>query len=392
MENQQLLLEYHWLCDYGCGRIAKFTFKNGKHCCESAMSKCPATRKRLRETTKENSAKWHANGETCRHHQNKRKSRDWIDNHGKCDNPGCTNFNDGTYGSGRFCSEQCAYQFAYYGKRKKGQKTAKQLAHLKKIQDLRRKTTEWKCKDCGKVFTTRKKLRCHLRRVHNQLQASKDSLGRFECPYCHLIWSTKQKLGGHLANCKLHPNKALHDEGHKKAGQKYAERYANFEITPSFLGKHHSKETKEKISKATTINIVNGGHEYGRVKTKYYKAEVIDGNSFLVQGTWELNVAKRLYDTGIPWENKTRLEYQTDIIRHYRPDMTLIDRPNTYIEVKGYFSDQDREKMKAVLLSNPQATIYFIHANDYHDFISGKIGLESRLIMTLDNIDDWSEK
>lgn len=98
---------------------------------------------------------------------------------------------------------------------------------------------------------------------------------------------------------------------------------------------------------------MNGGHTYGRIKTKYYKVETIDGNSFLVQGTWELNVAKRLHELEIPWENKTRLKYKTDIIRHYRPDMTLIDRPNTYIEVKGFFSDQDREKMKAVLLSNP---------------------------------------
>lgn len=391
MESQQLLLEHHQLCDYGCGRIAKFTFKNGKHCCESAMSKCPATRKRLKETAQENIAKWHANGETCRHHQNKRKSKEWIDNHGKCDNPGCTNFNDGTYGSGRFCSEHCACQFAYYGKRK-GKKTKKQLAHLKKIHQKRKKVNGWKCKVCEKEFGTKARLNHHLQRVHGVKQTIKLETGSFKCPYCDSTWPTKQKLGGHLANCKLHPNKALHDKGHKKAGQKYAERYASFEITPSFLGKHHSKETKEKISKATTINIVNGGHEYGRVKTKYYKAEVIDGNSFLVQGTWELNVAKRLHELEIPWENKTRLKYQTDIIRHYRPDMTLIDRPNTYIEVKGYFSDQDREKMKAVLLSNPQATIYFIHANDYHDFISGKIGLESRLIMTLGNIDDWPEK
>ena len=393
MESQQLLLEYHQLCDYGCGRIARFTFKNGKHCCESAMSKCPATRKRLRETSKENIAKWHANDETCRHHQNKRKSRDWIDNHGKCDNPGCTNFNDGTYGSGRFCSERCAYQFAYYGKRKKGQKTAKQIAHLKKMHELRKRpTTIWKCKVCEQEFKTRNELNHHLIKVHHLKHASKDEFGRFECPYCHSMWSTRQKLGGHLSNCKLHPNKSIHDHGHKKAGQKYSERYANFEIAPSFLGRHHSKETKEKISKATTTRILNGGHAYGRIKTKYYKAEVVDGNSFLVQGTWELNVAKRLYALGISWENKTRLKYQTNITRHYRPDMTLKDRPNTYIEVKGFFSNQDREKMKAVLLSNPQATIYFIHANDYHDFISGKIGLESRLIMTLDNIDNWPKK
>lgn len=98
---------------------------------------------------------------------------------------------------------------------------------------------------------------------------------------------------------------------------------------------------------------MTSNHNGNIVRTHHYQAKTCDGNSFLVQGTWELNVAKRLHELEIPWENKTRLKYQTDIIRHYRPDMTLIGRPNTYIEVKGYFSDQDREKMKAVLLSNP---------------------------------------
>lgn len=32
------------LCDYGCGRVAKFVLKNGKHCCEPLYNKCPAVR------------------------------------------------------------------------------------------------------------------------------------------------------------------------------------------------------------------------------------------------------------------------------------------------------------------------------------------------------------
>ena len=70
--------------------------------------------------------------------------------------------------------------------------------------------------------------------------------------------------------------------------------------------------------------------------------------------------------------------------------MSLLD--GTYIEVKGIFFDKDREKMKCVLRSNPGIKIYFIHAQDYHDFIAGKIDLEERLLLTLDNIDSWSKK
>ena len=105
------------LCDYGCGLEAHYVFKNGKHCCSDSSAKCPNVKKKLSNSVKKNIANWHAHGQTIRHHdsqiKNKRNRNIYkIDNHGKCDNPGCTNFNDGSYGSGRFCSEHCAYAYA----------------------------------------------------------------------------------------------------------------------------------------------------------------------------------------------------------------------------------------------------------------------------------------
>lgn len=38
----------------------------------------------------------------------------------------------------------------------------------------------------------------------------------------------------------------------------------------------------------------------------------------------------------------------------------------------------------AAIMASP-----FIHAQDYRDFIVGKIGLEDHLLLTLDNIDTW---
>jgi len=37
------------LCEYGCGREAKHRFKNGKWCCETNQSKCPETRKKIKQ-------------------------------------------------------------------------------------------------------------------------------------------------------------------------------------------------------------------------------------------------------------------------------------------------------------------------------------------------------
>ncbi len=45
-ENQRIL------CEYGCGKIATFTFQNGKECCSDNFAKCPGIRKRMSESHK----------------------------------------------------------------------------------------------------------------------------------------------------------------------------------------------------------------------------------------------------------------------------------------------------------------------------------------------------
>lgn len=40
------------LCEYNCGREAKYTLKNGKHCCESSSNKCPAIKAKNSEGVK----------------------------------------------------------------------------------------------------------------------------------------------------------------------------------------------------------------------------------------------------------------------------------------------------------------------------------------------------
>lgn len=40
MMSENIFNEKH-ICDYGCGREAKYQFKNGKWCCEDYHNKCP---------------------------------------------------------------------------------------------------------------------------------------------------------------------------------------------------------------------------------------------------------------------------------------------------------------------------------------------------------------
>lgn len=33
-------------CDYGCGNIANYVLRNGKHCCSETYQKCPGLRRK----------------------------------------------------------------------------------------------------------------------------------------------------------------------------------------------------------------------------------------------------------------------------------------------------------------------------------------------------------
>jgi hypothetical protein len=108
----------------------------------------------------------------------------------------------------------------------------------------------------------------------------------------------------------------------------------------------HSEETKEKISKALSLN--NKG---GRCKWYFY-------NGQWLQGTWELTYAKYLDLKNIKWkklgigDKDHSFEWEDiDGKHHYTPDFYLEEK-SQYIEVKGYWWGNDKEKMRQVLSQN----------------------------------------
>lgn len=64
-----------------------------------------------------------------------------------------------------------------------------------------------------------------------------------------------------------------------------------------------------------------------------------------VQGEWEKNVAEWLNKNGIKWDRK-RICY--DGIHHYTPDFWIPDL-GFYIEVKGWLSNRDINKMNRII-------------------------------------------
>lgn len=87
-----------------------------------------------------------------------------------------------------------------------------------------------KCEICNKNFI--KKHVCSIKKI----KPSKN----YECYFCNKKFENGQSFGGHLTHCYLNPNSS---ETHKKTSN-------------SNKGKHHSIETKEKLS-ATKIRFLN---------------------------------------------------------------------------------------------------------------------------------------
>ena len=83
--------------------------------------------------------------------------------------------------------------------------------------------------------------------------------------------------------------------------------------------------------------------------------ETLDGRKVSMDSTWEAALARKLDDLKIRWvrDRSLRLGYLTRGRRKrvYIPDFYLPDH-DLYIEVKGYWTDAARHKMKSVLERN----------------------------------------
>jgi predicted nuclease of restriction endonuclease-like RecB superfamily len=82
----------------------------------------------------------------------------------------------------------------------------------------------------------------------------------------------------------------------------------------------------------------------------------VEGTIVSMDSTWEVACASRLDELGIKWErdHSIKLGYVTrgKRKRNYIPDFYLPEY-DVYIEVKGYWTDAARHKMKDVQARNP---------------------------------------
>ena len=99
--------------------------------------------------------------------------------------------------------------------------------------------------------------------------------------------------------------------------------------------------------------------KYKKKKTKLWSKpsvyKTLDGNHVQMDSTWEVIMAMRLDELNIQWERdeSMKLPYlsKSGRKRNYIPDFYLPER-DQYVEIKGYFPDSAKYKMKSVAENN----------------------------------------
>lgn len=129
----------------------------------------------------------------------------------------------------------------------------------------------------------------------------------------------------------------------------------------NLTGRKLSKEHREKLSESAKLN------SNGIIKCRFYKVY----NPYLnkevsVQGTYELKYANYLNENNIKWDRGKYINlkyFHNEINRTYYPDFYLIEC-DEYIETKGYFFENDKIKMNAVIKQNKDKTINILMKED----------------------------
>jgi hypothetical protein len=209
------------------------------------------------------------------------------------------------------------------------------------------------------------------------------------CIFCDREITNKGSLISHQKTCKLNPNRVIRKSNFEIYNQKVKDgiikkpvnqwdktrkKGVDYILTDEIKkkiglkhkGKKISNEQKEKLSLARSKNLEELGVG-GFKNIKWYKVSNINNEKFIVRGTWELKVANILNENKIIWKRKIYISYvdNNGVKKTYTPDFYLPDF-NRYLEIKGYFSDEDKIKLNLVTSQN-KINLIFIRGKNFDD-------------------------
>jgi hypothetical protein len=179
----------------------------------------------------------------------------------------------------------------------------------------------------------------------------------FICKFCNREAKTTNSNIQHKLYCKSNPNKKIKTASMGMSGKKGANQYT--------YGAKMDDETRNKIRESTIrLNVERWGNPQNRIKHSEAMKRAVANNpeaytssnrgrtkqiiykGIKFQGSWELTFFKWCEDKNITCERNTEgFAYEWNGIRTYFPDFYLPSY-DSYVEVKGYKTEQDDAKWK----------------------------------------------
>jgi len=213
---------------------------------------------------------------------------------------------------------------------------------------------KYSCNGCGKEYV-RQGISTHYWLNHgdgdNHLKKIQEQLHDFH----------ESKKGKPSWNSGL---TAKNDERVAKSRDSLLKRVETGQFMPNRKGIPLKTSTKEKLSEARS-KFLNERGNGGFRDVKWFKSVDSFGNECSLRGTWERDVAEWLTRQGIMWTRKHYVKYlDENINRTYSPDF-FIPADNTVIEVKGFYSDKDKKKMRLVQEQHPALIVKMIMKKEF---------------------------
>lgn len=190
----------------------------------------------------------------------------------------------------------------------------------------------------------------------------------WKCRLCQRFFKSRQAVTSHIY--RTHTKPGISCGGHKKGTPAWNKGIKTNQIpwNKGLIGLYrfsHTEEAKRKISESVSLNNRGG-------RSKWYE---VAGQK--VQGTWERNIALKFEEMKISW---VKLKTRKDIFRYtlnnkercYTPDFYLPDF-DLYLEIKGYWWGNDKEKMKVIFETYKDKKIIIIEKKEYEKILGGEL-------------------
>lgn len=201
------------------------------------------------------------------------------------------------------------------------------------------------------------------------------------CKWCGKKWRTKTYEPHTYCSLdctakgidKEHPTRGKHIWADKEHPIRGKHTWAKMQHPRGMLGKTHSEETRRRMSERMKADWANPESSYNskecrekqsKLMAKRMKKRILENNTSVYssarggkrkdlnnhyfRSSWEANYARYLNFLGEEWEYEpTEFEFETikKGTRFYVPDFYLSGK-DQYVEVKGWFRQQDKTKLK----------------------------------------------